>query len=102
MSDLFTTHSAVLAKAYEESKHPRDSKGRWTAGFSDALTSGAAREIGQTAVSAGVTALISAAPGLFNVLRARRGFKPVGQRTRRDAFIQPYRDAINRLRSVGR
>jgi hypothetical protein len=30
--DLFTSRSERLMKAWDESKHPRDERGRWTAG----------------------------------------------------------------------
>lgn len=89
--DLFTLPSTRLSKAaWEESKHPRDAKGRWT----DIVT----REVGQAAISAGLTALVGAAPGLLSVMRSARNLGAVGQRTRRDAFLAPYRSAMRALR----
>ena len=91
--DLFTPRSSTLFAKWDESKHPRDSKGRWAD-----IGANVAREVGQTAMTAGITALIGAAPGLFSVARSARRLGAVGQGTRREAFTAPYRNLIQAVR----
>ena len=93
MKDLFTLPSTKLRKTWSEAAHPRDSQGRW------AEVGGIiAREAGGVAVSAGLTALLGAVPGLFSVARQARTFGAVGSGARREAFLAPYRSALRRIR----